>query len=286
MVDGLLKEFDNKLFVMQGRLSPPIEGFIQRFPKLTWQSEFEMLNSLNLDGIEWTVDLDGFSDHPLVNPNFFENKFVIDQGKIHHYITCDFFMQLEIYADIQTRQIKLDNLNQFFFELLNSPSIKGKSTLIVPLVDNGSPLSSDDWNCTIEFFKNFETKLRNSGCKIAFELDLNPISQKEFIDELGSELYGVNYDTGNSTSMGWDPNEEIVTLNGLIFHVHIKDRKFKGSTVPLGKGDTNFVQIFKLLRTINYRGSFTLQAARIPEINEIDTIRSYVNFIRKIGAVE
>ena len=35
-----------KLGIIQGRLSKPINGHIQEFPKETWENEFKLLNNL------------------------------------------------------------------------------------------------------------------------------------------------------------------------------------------------------------------------------------------------
>ena len=44
--------------------------------------------------------------------------------------------------------------------------------------------------------------------------------------------------------------------------MHIKDRVFNGTTVPLGDGDTDFNSVFKSLKDIEYKGNFILQTAR------------------------
>ena len=72
---------------------------------------------------------------------------------------------------------------------------------------------------------------------IVFESDYTPIKLKNFIDQLSPESFGINYDIGNSASMGFDPIEEIETYGQRILNVHIKDRLFNGATVPLGSGD-------------------------------------------------
>ena len=45
-----------KFGVMQGRLSKPINGKIQSFPKKTWEKEFSLAKKLSLKYIEWTLD--------------------------------------------------------------------------------------------------------------------------------------------------------------------------------------------------------------------------------------
>ena len=52
--------------------------------------------------------------------------------------------------------------------------------------------------------------------------------------------FGINYDTGNSASLGWDVEEEFANYFDRIYNIHIKDRTLGGTTVDLGTGDVNF----------------------------------------------
>ena len=46
----------NKIGVMQGRLSPPINKKIQKFPHNYWKDEFSLARKIGFDLIEWVVD--------------------------------------------------------------------------------------------------------------------------------------------------------------------------------------------------------------------------------------
>ena len=52
-----------KIGIIQGRLSPPTEGF-QDTPK-DWRREFDLLPKLGLNHIEWVVTKESFEDNPL-----------------------------------------------------------------------------------------------------------------------------------------------------------------------------------------------------------------------------
>ena len=56
----------NKVGLMQGRLSSPVGGKIQSFPKKTWESEFEKAQKLSIKFIEWTLDHKNLSSNPLL----------------------------------------------------------------------------------------------------------------------------------------------------------------------------------------------------------------------------
>ena len=62
------------------------------------------------------------------------------------------------------------------------------------------------------------------------------------------KYFGINYDTGNSASKGYDPIVELDLYGKYIDNIHLKDRIYKGSTVPLGEGNADFDTIFKKLK--------------------------------------
>jgi len=280
MVVGLQKEFDNKLLVMQGRLTPQFGELIQSFPKNNWENEFEIADALGLHGIEWTIDLNHFDSHPLLMDNFARNKYVSrDKSK---FVTCDFFMQLEIFKDTASR---IDIAEVLLIKMILSKCVGNDATLIVPLVDFGEPITSTDWKYVTKMFLKLTPLLKDVNSRIICELSTNPDHQLEFISNFSSDSFGINYDIGNSASLGWDPKTEIDVLKNVIRHIHIKDRKLNGSTVPLGQGNANFIQISQSLNQISYKGNYTLQCARIAGQTEIMTIQKYLDFIKKVGLI-
>ncbi len=46
----------NEIGIMQGRLSPRIDGKIQAYPASTWQKEFEIAQEIGYAAIEWIVE--------------------------------------------------------------------------------------------------------------------------------------------------------------------------------------------------------------------------------------
>jgi hexulose-6-phosphate isomerase len=72
----------------------------------------------------------------------------------------------------------------------------------------------------------------------------------------------VNYDSGNSASLGYRPDEEFAAYGSRIGSVHIKDRQRGGGTVPLGSGDADLPAVFAGLKALGYRGDLILQVAR------------------------
>ena len=85
----------NKVGLMQGRLSSPVGGKIQSFPKKTWESEFEKAQKLSIKFIEWTLDHKNLSSNPLLQLSGQKKiKNLCQKNNIKIYsITGDCFMQ-------------------------------------------------------------------------------------------------------------------------------------------------------------------------------------------------
>ena len=75
--------------------------------------------------------------------------------------------------------------------------------------------------------------LRKNKQMILFESDFEPKKLFKFIKKFNSKYFGINYDTGNSASLGHNLKEEIVLFK-YIKNIHIKDRFYKGKTTRLG----------------------------------------------------
>jgi hexulose-6-phosphate isomerase len=97
---------------------------------------------------------------------------------------------------------------------------------------------------------------------------------------LPERVVKVNYDSGNSASLGYVVKEEFAAIGNNIGSVHIKDRICGGGTVPLGCGNADFAAVFENLRQISYSGDFTLQVARGKVGDEVNWARHNVDFLR------
>ena len=60
-----------KLGIMQGRLSKPLNGKIQSFPKDTWKKEFYDAKEIGFELIEWVLDED-LKYNPIMNKHSFK----------------------------------------------------------------------------------------------------------------------------------------------------------------------------------------------------------------------
>jgi hexulose-6-phosphate isomerase len=151
--------------------------------------------------------------------------------------------------------------------------------LVIPLVDNSSLHNSNCIEIVKIFFTDLIPEISKNNLRIAFESDFNPKKLSEFIGEFDRNYFGINYDIGNSASLGFNPTEEFKAYGSRIINVHVKDRKLSGITVPLGEGDADFLRIFRLLHEENYQGNLILQTARSQEGQDAKVLVQYKKLI-------
>ena len=88
----------NKIGIMSGRLSPPIENNIQQFPSKSWKNEFEKANEIGFDLIEWIFDLS--KNNPIMNSEkLIEIKTLSKKYNVCiNSICADYFMEKKIFS--------------------------------------------------------------------------------------------------------------------------------------------------------------------------------------------
>ena len=101
--------------------------------------------------------------------------------------------------------------------------------------------------------------------------------EARLIDRFPRDSFGINYDIGNSASLGFDPAEEFAAYGTRIINVHVKDRHLGGNTVGLGDGDANFDAVFAGLANLRYSGNLILQTARDPVGDHLPSLVRYRN---------
>ena len=264
-----------KVGVMQGRLSPMINNRIQQFPWDSWPSEFVLASKIDIKIIEWTIDTIEFYKNPLINQRD-QINLIMDKNDISiPSVTCDYFMENPPWkTDLKLVKKGISSILQ------GMRNIKSK-ILVIPLVDNSSLPDSASVKIVEDFFTDLVPEISQNKLQIAFESDLNPKKLSEFICKFDKNYFGINYDIGNSSSLGFNPLEEFNAYGSRIINVHVKDRKLNGITVPLGEGDADFLGIFRLLQKENYEGNLILQTARSKEGKDIEVLVRYKNLVEE-----
>jgi len=264
---------------MQGRLSPQMNGRIQAFPWPYWQEEFAAAATLSLPFMEWTLDAERLDDNPLMTD---EGRAQIRVLMQTHSIgipslTGDCFMQEPFWK--ANGSTALGKALDIFRRVIVACGNLGITHVVVPLVDAGSITSAGEESCFRHSLLECVPLLREQAVKVVVESDRPPPEQARLVDAFPEDCVGVNFDMGNSASLGWDPAAEIRVLGKRISHVHVKDRLAGGGTVPLGTGAVDFPRVFDSLADIGYSGRFTLQTARAHGGNHADVLTQYVAFV-------
>jgi len=264
-----------RLGVMQGRLSDPVGGKIQSFPWDGWEREFAAVEHCGLSLMEWTLDDLHFMLNPLLDPS--RRWRIVELKSKHgvriHSVTCDFIMEHPPHKELQFSS-QLSRMNQ----LISSCDNLGIRTVVLPFVDRSSITSGRERDQTLRFLTSLMDDLDGTSVRVALEMDLTPTQMGNFLAELPGELFGVNYDAGNSASLGFPVDEEMESFGQRILNVHLKDRPRGGTTVRFGEGDVDFISLFRLLRDLGYDGNFILQGARSPDMRHSQQILEYVAF--------
>ncbi len=261
---------------MQGRLSPLVGGRIQAFPQQHWRDEFALANKLSLRKMEWTLDQEGLYANPLMTQAGREEiRALMQQHQLSiPSLTGDCFMQAPFYK-AKSAALKTQLLNDFA-SIISACSELEIQFIVMPLVDDGRLENLTQENELLASLIEFVPLLSKHKVRIVFESDYAPAQLQLFIAKLDPQYFGVNYDTGNSAALGYDPNEEFSAYGDRIYNVHIKDRVLHGTTVPLGAGDTQFEKVFQQLKAINYRGNYILQTARAEDEKHAEVLAQYV----------
>lgn len=246
---------------MQGRLSAMVDGKIQAFPRDEWREEFARAKALGLGRMEWTIDQDGLRDNPLTTgAGQTEIRELSRQSGLRiPSLTGDCFMQAPFWkAAGEVQQKLVADLDL----VLDSCNALGVEFVVIPLVDNGKIEDAAQEESLLRILLERAASLSAQGVKIVFESDLPPAALAQFIDKLPAETFGINYDIGNSASLGYDCTDEIAAYAPRILNVHVKDRIRGGTTVPLGTGAAELAKAIRLIERSGYAGQYILQTAR------------------------
>lgn len=249
----------SKYGVMQGRLLPKFKEQYQAHPILKWENEFDLAENLNLDSIEFIFDYHLYSYNPLIqNINYLKD--FVDQKKVKVKSICaDFFMQAPIH--LATKE-ELNIYGHILENLIKNLSYLGGNTIVIPFVDNSSIKTGDHKEVIIKFLNEFNSICSENKITLAIESDLEPIQLIKFIDLFNNENITINYDSGNSASLGYELTEEMNLYNGRISNIHIKDRTLGGGPVLLGDGNANLKRLKRYIEDSKYSGLIIFQAYR------------------------
>ena len=268
----------SRIGFMQGRLSPLVDGRIQAFPWDHWRDEFRLAHQFGFERMEWTLDQDNLYANPFMQAS--------GQAEIRHLaktwnlavtsITGDCFMQAPFWKATGPlrEQLLLD-----LVAIVKASFAIGANLIVMPLVDNGALETAKQEQALKTSLLALQPLLSQTGVRIAFETDLDPDAQMALIHDFPAEHFGINFDIGNSASLGWAPGVEIPRIASRLINVHVKDRRLGGSTVALGEGDADLATVFALLDAVGYDGQLILQTARAADGEHCAAARRYRDLV-------
>ena len=257
------------LGVMQGRLLPKYKGRYQAHPKDRWAEEFVIAQRMNLDLIEFILDYEDAEENPLLKPNGVSEirLAVARSGGVTLMTVCaDYFME----APLHSKELAVaESSRRVLMRLLDSASQLGVTDVVIPCVDQSSVQDPDARKRLVAALDRVLPQAQRSGVSLSLETDLGPDDFAKLLEDLPSPRVTVNYDIGNSASLGYDPKAEFAAYGKRISDIHIKDRPRGGGSVPLGEGDADIPLVFRLMEEAGYDGPLIMQAFRDDEGVEI-----------------
>ena len=250
-----------RLVVMQGRLLPPTAERFQSFPLGNWEAEFQLAAEAGLDGIEWIYDEFGISGNPIATDPGVAAMLALsaEHGVCVASLCADYFMDRPL---LRFTPVERDERFSRLEWLLRRCQRLGVERVVLPFVDASAIGSADELRDAAGILAQAAASARAMGVELHLETSLPPAPFAELLASLPPDVVKVNYDIGNSASLGYKPRDEFRAYGERVGSVHIKDRVRGGGTVPLGEGDADFDAVFGALRGQRYRGDFVLQVAR------------------------
>jgi hexulose-6-phosphate isomerase len=238
-----------------------VDGRIQCFPRDNWTDEFALAAQARLDCIEWIYDEYGADTNPLATDMGIDSMLhLADKHGVRVVSLCaDYFMDWPL---VRVHGAELEERIGVLFWLMERCRRLGAERVVLPFVDASRIDTDVELDHVVAALGRTLQRAEETGLEIHVEASLRPERFAELLERLPSALLKVNYDSGNSSSLSYDPRAEFSAYGERVGSVHIKDRLKGGGTVPLGTGDADLPAVFSCLRQLDYAGDIIMQVAR------------------------
>lgn len=265
---------------MQGRLVEKYNGRYQAFHPSLWDKEFKIASRLGLKSIEIIADYENEDLNPIFhNESSLNNLNSIskDTGVKIFSVCADYFMKYQLInkSDFTVNKKSFDVMKK----LINNCAYMGINSIVIPLVDESSIKNFWTNNELTESFKKIIQLFEEFEIEASFELDLPPKDILTFIKNIESDNAKINYDIGNSASLGFNIHEELSTYGHLINDIHLKDRVLNGGPVFFGTGKADFHALFDYIYETEFTGPIIMQSYR--DNKGIDIFIDQLNWIKE-----
>jgi L-ribulose-5-phosphate 3-epimerase len=270
--------------IMQGRLVPPDAGRFQSYPRARWRDEFPNAVAAGIDYIEWIVDAYGLDVNPIFTDAGLQQFDALkeEQGIATPAICADWFMDFPF---LRCAAEQRKDREQFLYRLLPIARRIGADHVVIPFVDISRIETDADKRVVVEIMTAAAPIAQSNGVELHLETDLGPGDFAALLERISHNYIKANYDSGNSSGLGYIASEEFAAYGDSIGSVHIKDRRSKIAggiaTMPLGEGSADLPSVFACMKQIGYNRSVTLQVARGEDGDEVNWIRRQLAFVHR-----
>ena len=264
--------------IMQGRLLPMRENSYQGFPGDNWAAEFALAKKAKLRYIEWVFDQATASINPLESKSGIrEIKRVVEETDVKVVSLCANYFMTNRLID-ESGLLNIEAVEKFYWLTKRAEEI-GIIYIVLPILEESSLLPNNEFVGIVSIVDALLPSLEMTGVELLLETDIPAERLSPILEKINHPLVGVNYDIGNSASMGYNPLDELRILSTWIRGVHVKDRVKNGSTVPLGQGHADFRTCFRTLLENGFNRWLILEAARRDDISNFEAANSYRQFV-------
>ena len=269
-----------RIAIMQGRLLPPQHGRFQCFPRDRWREEFGNAARAGLDAIEWIYDVQGASVNPLATGAGIAELQALSR---HHGVAvvslcADYFMDRPF---VTAGPAEFHELTAHLIWMLERCRLAGIGRAVLPFVDASRIQSPVQEAAIVEMLQEVSPHAAKAGVELHLETAFGPDDLAAMLARLPHRFLKANYDSGNSSSLGYEVRLELAAYGPRIGSVHIKDRVRGGGTVPLGTGDADIPALLAALAALSYGGDFVLQVARGPAGEEVEWARHNLAYLQR-----
>jgi hexulose-6-phosphate isomerase len=163
---------------------------------------------------------------------------------------------------VRTTASELEDRLALLEWLMHRCQLIGMNRIVLPFVDSSAIKTHAELDSVCTSLNRLLESAQKTNIEIHLETSLDPDQFTHLLSKLPAAQFKVNYDSGNSSALGYRPRDEFAAYGTRIGSVHIKDRVLGGGTVPLGMGDADFQALSEALKRTDYKGDFILQVAR------------------------
>src|SRR6266403_4212105 len=194
-----------KLGIMQGRLVPPEAGRFQSFPRTRWRDEFSLAAAAGLDTIEWIFDEYGEDAKPICTADGVRELRGLSErhGVSIESVCADWFMDFPLTDPAHgTSGIRWQRLAW----LMHQAALLQINRIVVPFVDASAIRTPEQVQAVVDGIRPLGDLIDRTKVELHLETSLSP---GEFADLLAHTPHPgvkVNYDSGNSASLGYKPS--------------------------------------------------------------------------------